>query len=409
MLNAIWAGMILLACAFALANALMTGQGTVFITLVQSLFDSAKTGFEISLGLAGVMTLWLGIMRVAEAGGSLALITSALAPLFKRLMPEVPARHPAQGAVVMNLSANVLGLDNAATPLGLAAMRELQTLNPKPDTASNAMILFLVLNASSVTLLPLTIFAYRAQLGAQDPTDVFIPILIATYCSSMAGLLAVALVQRINLLHGVVLSYLGGMAAAVAGLAWYFGRLSATEMQHQSAVFSNALLVGLIVIFIVSALLRRVKVYEVFIEGAKEGFQIAVGIIPYLVAMLLAIGLLRASGALEGLLGGIRYFVHSLGGDTRFVEAMPTALVKPFSGSGARAMMVETMHNYGADSFAGRLSAVIQGSTETTFYVLAVYFGSVGIQRSRHAISCALFADCVGVIAAVFVCYAFFG
>ena len=361
------------------------------------------------MGLAGVMTLWLGVMRVAEAGGSLALLTRALAPLFKRLMPEVPARHPAQGAVVMNLSANVLGLDNAATPLGLVAMRELQTLNPKPDTASNAMILFLVLNASSVTLLPLTIFAYRAQMGAQDPTDVFVPILIATYFSSMAGLIAVAVAQRINLLHRVVLAYLGVATALVATMAWYFGSLPAAEMRQQSAVFSNGLLLGLIVMFLSSALLRRVKVYEVFIEGAKEGFQIAVGIIPYLVAMLLAIGLLRASGALESLLEGIRSLVVALQGDTRFVDALPTALIKPFSGSGARAMMVETMQTYGADSFAGRLSAVIQGSTETTFYVLAVYFGSVGIQRSRHAISCALIADVVGVVAAIFVCYAFFG
>jgi spore maturation protein SpmA len=354
------------------------------------------------------MTLWLGIMRVAQAGGSLDVITRALAPLFRRLMPEVPARHPAQGAVVMNLSANVLGLDNAATPLGLAAMRELQTLNPQPDTASNAMILFLVLNASSVTLLPLTIFAYRAQLGAQDPTDVFVPILIATYCSSMTGLLAVALAQRINLLHRVVLAYLGLATALVAGMALYFGGLPAADMQRQSAVFSNGLLFGLIVLFLSTALWRRAKVYEVFIEGAKEGFQIAVGIIPYLVAMLLAIGLLRASGALEAALDGIRYLVVAAGGDTRFVEALPTALVKPFSGSGARAMMVETMRHYGADSFAGRLSAVIQGSTETTFYVLAVYFGSVGIQKSRHAVSCALLADLAGVVAAIAVCYAFF-
>lgn len=409
MLNAIWAGMILVACATALTQAIFSGQGTIFIALVQSLFQSAKTGFEISLGLAGVMALWLGIMRIAEAGGSLALITRVLAPLFKHLMPEVPPRHPAQGAVVMNLSANVLGLDNAATPLGLAAMRELQTLNPKPDTATNAMILFLVLNASSVTLLPLTIFAYRAQLGAQNPTDVFVPILIATYCSSMVGLLAVAFAQRINLLHPVVLAYLGLITALVAGLAWYFGSLPALEMQRQSAVFGNALLFGLIMVFLIGALIRRVKVYEVFIDGAKEGFQIAVGIIPYLVAMLFAIGLLRASGALEGLLNGIRYLVLALGWDTRFVEALPTALVKPFSGSGARAMMIETMRNYGADSFAGRLSAVIQGSTETTFYVLAVYFGSVGIRHSRHAISCALLADLAGVVGAIVVCYAFFG
>jgi spore maturation protein SpmA len=409
MLNAIWAGMILIACAVALGKAIVTGQGEIFVALVHSLFDSAKTGFEISLGLAGVMTLWLGLMRVAQAGGSLALITRALAPLLKRLMPEVPAEHPAQGAVVMNLSANVLGLDNAATPLGLAAMRELQTLNPTPDTATNAMILFLVLNASSVTLLPLTIFTYRAQMGAHDPTDVFVPILIATYCSTLVGLLAVSVVQRINLLNRVVLAYFSLATALVAGIALYFGHLPAGEMQRQSAIFSNGLLLFLIVGFLLGALLRRVKVYEVFIEGAKEGFQVAVGIVPYLVGMLLAIGLLRASGALEGLLDGIRYVVHGLGWDDRFVEALPTALVKPFSGSGARAMMIETMRTQGADSFAGRLSAVIQGSTETTFYVLAVYFGSVGIKRSRHAISCALLADLAGVIAAIFVCYAFFG
>jgi len=409
MLNTLWAGMILIACAVALIHALSSGQGDIFITLAKSIFDSAKTGFEISLGLAGVMSLWLGVMRVAEAGGFLAWITRALAPLFKRLMPEVPPQHPAQGAVVMNLSANVLGLDNAATPLGLKAMSELQSLNPEPATATNAMILFLVLNASSVTLLPLTIFTYRAQMGAADPTDVFVPILIATYCSTLVGLIAVAIAQRINLLHPVVLAYIAAATALVGGMALYFGSLPTEAMQRQSAVFSNALLVSLIVAFLLAALWKRVKVFEVFIEGAKEGFQVAVNIIPYLVGMLLAIGLLRASGALESLLEGIRYVVQSAGWDDRFVEALPTALVKPFSGSGARAMMVETMRVYGADSFAGRLSAVIQGSTETTFYVLAVYFGSVGITRSRHAISCALLADLAGVIAAIFVCYAFFG
>lgn len=409
MLNAIWAGMILVACAVALVKAIVTGHGEIFVALVHSLFDSAKTGFEISLGLAGVMTLWLGLMRVAQAGGGLALLTRGLAPLFKRLMPEVPPQHPAQGAVVMNMSANVLGLDNAATPLGLAAMRELQTLNPTPDTATNAMILFLVLNASSVTLLPLTIFTYRAQMGAHDPTDVFVPILIATYCSTLVGLVAVAIVQRINLFDRVVLAYLGLATALVAGMAVYFGNLPVGELQRQSAIFSNSLLLSLIVAFLLAALAKGVKVFEVFIEGAKEGFQVAVGIIPYLVGMLLAIGLLRASGALEGMLDGIRYVVHGLGWDDRFVEALPTALVKPFSGSGARAMMIETMRTQGADSFAGRLSAVIQGSTETTFYVLAVYFGSVGIKHSRHAISCALLADLAGVIAAIFVSYAFFG
>lgn len=409
MLNALWAGMILVACAVALFKVIVSGQGELLVPLTQSLFESAKTGFEISLGLAGVMTLWLGLMRVAEAGGFLALITRGLAPLFKRLMPEVPAAHPAQGAVVMNLSANVLGLDNAATPLGLKAMRELQTLNPTPATATNAMILFLVLNASSVTLLPLTVFTFRAQMGAADPTDVFVPILIATYCSTLVGLLAVAFAQRINLLHPIVLAYLAAATALVGGMAAYFGQLAPAELQRQSAIFSNALLLGLIVAFLLGALWRRVKVYEVFIEGAKEGFQVAVQIIPYLIGMLLAIGLLRASGALEGLLEGIRYLVHGAGWDDRFVEALPTALVKPFSGSGARAMMVETMRVYGADSFAGRLSAVIQGSTETTFYVLAVYFGSVGITRSRHAISCALLAELAGVVAAILVCYAFFG
>ncbi|MEK6662271.1 MAG: nucleoside recognition domain-containing protein [Pseudomonadota bacterium] len=409
MLNALWAGMILVACAVALFKVIVSGQGELLVPLTQSLFESAKTGFEISLGLAGVMTLWLGLMRVAEAGGFLALITRGLAPLFKRLMPEVPAAHPAQGAVVMNLSANVLGLDNAATPLGLKAMRELQTLNPRPDTASNAMILFLVLNASSVTLLPLTVFTFRAQMGAADPTDVFVPILIATYFSTLVGLLAVAFAQRINLLHPIVLAYLAAATALVGGMAAYFGQLAPAELQRQSAIFSNALLLGLIMAFLLGALWRRVKVYEVFIEGAKEGFQVAVQIIPYLIGMLLAIGLLRASGALEAMLEGIRYLVQGAGWDDRFVEALPTALVKPFSGSGARAMMVETMRVYGADSFAGRLSSVIQGSTETTFYVLAVYFGSVGVTRSRHAISCALLAELAGVVAAIFVCYVFFG
>ncbi|MDP1680462.1 MAG: nucleoside recognition domain-containing protein [Burkholderiales bacterium] len=409
MLNALWAGMILVACAVALFKVIASGQGELLVPLTQSLFESAKTGFEISLGLAGVMTLWLGLMRVAEAGGFLALITRGLAPLFKRLMPEVPAAHPAQGAVVMNLSANVLGLDNAATPLGLKAMRELQTLNPTPATATNAMILFLVLNASSVTLLPLTVFTFRAQMGAADPTDVFVPILVATYCSTLVGLLAVAFAQRINLLHPIVLAYLAAATALVGGMAAYFGQLAPAELQRQSAIFSNALLLVLIVAFLLGALWRRVKVYEVFIEGAKEGFQVAVQIIPYLIGMLLAIGLLRASGALEAMLEGIRYLVQGAGWDDRFVEALPTALVKPFSGSGARAMMVETMRVYGADSFAGRLSSVIQGSTETTFYVLAVYFGSVGVTRSRHAISCALLAELAGVVAAILVCYAFFG
>ncbi len=409
MLNTIWAGMILIACALALVKAVFFGQADIFVVLMRALFDSAKTGFEISLGLAGVMSLWLGIMRIAEEGGALAYITRLLSPFLRRLMPEVPARHPAQGAVTMNLAANALGLDNAATPLGLNAMRELQTLNPRPDTATNAMILFLVLNASSVTLLPLTVFTYRAQMGAHDPTDVFVPILIATYFSTLVGLVAVAVAQRINLFNRVIMAYLIAITLLVAAMAAYFGHLPAPEMQKQSALFSNALLFGVVIVFLVMAVLRRVKVFEVFVQGAAQGFQVAVSIIPYLVGMLLAIGLLRASGALDSALEAIRSVVVYWNGDTRFVDALPTALMKPFSGSGARAMMIETMRVYGADSFAGRLSAIIQGSTETTFYVLAVYFGSVGITRSRHAISCALLADLAGVIAAIAICYAFFG
>jgi len=409
MLNAIWAGFLLAALATAAVQALVLGHTDVFAALMKGMFDSSKVAFEVALGLTGVMTLWLGIMRIGEAGGFLQWLTRLLMPLFRRLMPEVPANHPAHGSIVMNMSANMLGLDNAATPLGLKAMRELQSLNPSADTASNAQILFMVLNASSVTIFPVTIFTYRAQMGAADPTDVFIPILIATYCSTMAGLLAVALAQRINLFDRVVALYLGAATAAIGGLVWYFTQLPAAEMQRQSALVTNVVLLALIATFLVGALRCRVPVYETFIEGAKDGFQIAVGIIPYLVAMLVAIGMLRASGALDLALDGIRWLVAVAGWDTRFVDGLPTALVKPLSGSGARAMMVETMRASGADSFAGRLASVIQGSTETTFYVLAVYFGAVGIRRTRHAVSCALLADLAGVVAAVFVCYAFFG
>lgn len=409
MLNAIWAGFLLAALGVAVVKATLFGQSDVFGALMRSMFDSSKVAFEVALGLTGVMTLWLGIMRIGEAGGFLHGLTRLLMPLFRRLMPEVPPNHPAHGSMVMNLSANMLGLDNAATPLGLKAMRELQSLNPSADTASNAQILFMVLNASSVTIFPVTIFTYRAQLGAADPTDVFIPILIATYCSTMAGLLAVATAQRINLFDRVIAAYVGAATAAIGGLVWYFTRLPAPEMQRESALVSNVVLLGLVAAFLLGALRRRVPVYETFIEGAKDGFQIAVGIIPYLVAMLVAVGMLRASGALDLVLDGIRWLVAAAGWDTRFVDGLPTALVKPLSGSGARAMMVETMRAYGADSFAGRLASVIQGSTETTFYVLAVYFGAVGIKRTRHAVSCALIADLAGAVAAVLVCYAFFG
>ncbi|MHB1245027.1 MAG: nucleoside recognition domain-containing protein [Sulfuriferula sp.] len=376
---------------------------------MKAAFDAAKNGFEIALGLTGVMALWLGVMRVGERAGFLQGLTWLLAPLFQRLFPDVPRNHPALGAITMNMAANMLGLDNAATPIGIKAMQELQTLNPDKETASNAQILFLVINASSVTLLPVTIFTYRAQAGAHDPTDVFIPILIATYCSTMAGLLATAFYQRINLLDRVVLAYLAAISAAVFGLVAYFAQLPAAEMLRQSALVSNVLLFGLVTLFIGGAAVRRVNAYEAFIEGAKDGFHTAVTIIPYLVAMLVAIAVFRASGALDLLLHGIRNGVVMMGWDTRFVDALPTALMKPLSGSGARAMMIDTMHTFGADSFAGRLASVVQGSTETTFYVLAVYFGAVGIRRVRHAVVCGLLADLGGLAAAIAVTYMFFG
>lgn len=409
MLNAIWVGFFLIAFAFGLVKMLLLGQPEVFNGMMQAAFATSKTAFEIAIGLTGVMTLWLGIMRIGEQGGFLRLLTRAMAPLFRRLFPEIPAGHPALGSILMNMSANMMGLDNAATPMGLKAMRELQELNPSKDTASNAQILFLVINASSVTIFPVTIFTYRAQQGAADPTDVLIPILIATYASTMVGLIATALVQRINLLDRVVLAYLGAITAAVAGLVFYFTQLPTESMLRQSAIASNFLLFSVIIVFLLGALRNKVNVYDAFIEGAKDGFQIAVGIIPYLVAMLVAISVFRASGALDLLLGAARWLVNALGMDNRFVEGLPTALMKPLSGSGARAMMVETMQTHGADSFAGRLASVIQGSTETTFYVLAVYFGAVGIRYARHAVACALLADLAGITTAILVTYLFFG
>ncbi|MEO6148336.1 MAG: nucleoside recognition domain-containing protein [Sulfuriferula sp.] len=409
MLNAIWIGFFLIAFVFAAVNLIFFGQIDSFALVMKAAFDAAKNGFEIALGLTGVMALWLGVMRVGERAGFLQGLTWLLAPLFQRLFPDVPRNHPALGAITMNMAANMLGLDNAATPIGIKAMQELQTLNPDKKTASDAQILFLVINASSVTLLPVTIFTYRAQAGAHDPTDVFIPILIATYCSTMAGLLATAFYQRINLLDRVVLAYLAAISAAVFGLVAYFAHLPAAQMLSQSALVSNLLLFSLVALFIGGAAVRRVNAYEAFIEGAKDGFHTAVTIIPYLVAMLVAIAVFRASGALDLLLHGIRNGVVMMGWDTRFVDALPTALMKPLSGSGARAMMIDTMHTFGADSFAGRLASVVQGSTETTFYVLAVYFGAVGIQRVRHAVICGLLADVGGLAAAIAVTYLFFG
>lgn len=402
-------GFFLIAFCTALVKLLFLGQAGVFVDMMKAVFDSSKAAFEIALGLTGVMTLWLGVMRIGEKGGFLQFLTRLMAPLFRRLFPEVPANHPALGSIIMNMSANMMGLDNAATPMGLKAMRELQELNPTKETASNAQILFLVINTASVTIFPITVFTYRAQAGAADPTDVFIPILIATYVGTLVGLIATAFAQRINLLDRVVLAYLGIMTAAVAGIVLYFTQLPDAEMVRQSSLVSNFLLFSIIIIFLAGATWKRVNVYDAFIEGAKEGFSIAVSIIPYLVAMLVAIAVFRASGAMDLLLGGVRWAVNFFGWDNRFVEGLPTALMKPLSGSGARAMMIETMQTHGADSFAGRLSAVIQGSTETTFYVLAVYFGSVGIRYTRHTVSCALLADLAGIVAAIFVSYLFFG
>ncbi len=409
MLNIIWISFFLISFLTALFKLFILGDQQVFAQLMQAMFSLSKSAFEISLGLTGVLALWLGIMKIGEKSGFIALITHSLTPLFSRLMPEVPKGHPALGAIVMNISANALGLDNAATPLGIKAMQALQTLNPKPDTATNAQILFLVINTSGVTLFPITIFTYRAQLGALNPTDVFIPILIATYVSAMMGLLAVAFVQKINLLDKVVMAYLGGFTLMVAGLLAYFSSLSQAQMLMQSGIISNVILFSLVISFIIGAIYKRINAYEAFIEGAKEGFQTAILIVPYLVAMLVAIGVFRASGALDLLADLARMAVHSVGMDARFIDALPTALMKPFSGSGARAMMIDTMKTYGADSFAGRLASIVQGSTETTFYVLAIYFGAVGIKRIRHAVACGIIADFSGIIAAIVVGYWFFG
>jgi spore maturation protein SpmA len=409
MLNWIWAALFLIAFAAAVVAATIGGKPDVLQAVVASLFDSSKTGFEIAIGLTGIMSLWLGFMKIAEKGGVTELIARIVGPLFARLFPAIPKGHPASGAIVMNRSANMLGLDNAATPLGLKAMKELQSLNQTPDTASNEMILFMVMNASSVTLVPISIMTFRAQLGAANPADVFVPILIATYISDLFGLLLVAMVQRINIFNGVVLGWIGALTAAMAALVWHFSRLDAASVATQSGILANSILIGLITTFHVAGALKKIPLYEVFIEGAKEGFQVAIGIVPYLVAILVAVGALRASGALDALLGAIRAGVGHLAIDTRWVDALPTALIKPFSGGGARGMMVETMKTMGADSFAGRLSCVIQGSTETTFYVLAVYFGSVGVKKTRHALPCALAAEFVGVLAAIGVTYLFFG
>ena len=409
MLNWIWAAFFLVAFVAAVVQATAGGNPDVLRAVVASLFDSSKTGFEIAIGLTGVMSLWLGLMKIGEKGGVLQGVARLVGPLFRRLFPGIPPGHGASGAMVMNFSANMLGLDNAATPLGLKAMKELQTLNPEPDRATDEMVLFMVINASSVTILPMTIFTFRAQMGAKDPTDVFVPILIATYCSVMTGLFVTSFVQKINLWNRVVLGWLGALTAIVGGMVWYFARLDAATVATQSAVLANSLLLGVITLFLAAGARKRIPLYETFIEGAKEGFGVAVGIVPYLVAILVAVGALRASGALEAILGAIKHGVGLLAIDSRWVDALPVALIKPLSGGGARGMMVETMKTFGPDSFAGRLACVIQGSTETTFYVLAVYFGSVGVKKTRHALGCALSSELAGVTAAILVSYLFFG
>ena len=408
MLNRLWLGFFLAAALAALAR-WSFGDAAVFAAMVDSLFAMAKLSVDVMVLLFGTLTLWLGLLRIAERAGLVELLARALGPLFKRLMPEVPEGHPAIGLITLNFAANVLGLDNAATPIGLRAMRELQTLNPSGDTASNAQILFLVLNASSLTLLPVSIFMYRAQQGAPDPTLVFLPILIATSASTLAGLLSVAWMQRLKLWDPVALAYLGGGALLLGALLAGLATLSAAALASVSALVGNLVLCGVILAFLLAGAIKRVPVYEAFIEGAKDGFGVARDLLPYLVAMLCAVGVLRASGALGYALEGIRWVVHGLGMNTDFVAALPTALVKPFSGSAARAMLIETMQHYGVDSYPALLAATMQGSTETTFYVVAVYFGAVGIRRVRHTVGCALAADLAGIVASIAVCAWFFG
>ncbi|WP_417126894.1 nucleoside recognition domain-containing protein [Prevotella pectinovora] len=407
-LNYIWIAFFVIAFVIALVKLIFMGDYEVFPEMMGSTFESSKTAFEISLGLTGVLSLWLGIMKVGEKGGMVNALARLLSPVFCKLFPDIPKGHPVIGSIYMNIAANMLGLDNAATPLGLKAMEQLQQLNTKKDTATNPMIMFLVLNTSGLTLIPVSIMVYRAQLGAAQPTDIFIPILLATFFSTMAGIIITSLYQRINLLNKVMLLTVGGMSLAVAGIIWGFGQLDKDQMNIVSTTVANILLMTIIVGFIMAGVRKKINVYDAFIEGAKEGFQTAVRIIPYLVAILVGIGVFRASGAMDMIIDGIKWTVEVLGGNTDFVGALPTALMKPLSGSGARGMMVDAMTTYGADSFVGRLSCVFQGSTDTTFYILAVYFGSVGIRYTRHAVACGLLADLAGVIAAIAICYMFF-
>ncbi len=408
-LNYIWIAFFLLGFLFALIQLIFLGDSTAFKNIMDSTFSSAKTGFEISLGLTGVLTLWMGFMKVGEEGGVIKLMTKLIGPFFSRIFPSIPKDSPAHGSVMMNVAANMLGLDNAATPMGLKAMKELQVHNPNKDTASDAQIMFLVLNASGLTIIPVSIMVYRAQMGAVNPADIFIPIMIVTYFATLAGLISVAIAQKINLFNKVVFAYLGGLTAIIAGIVWYFSTLTQDQITEVSNFAASFILLSIIMTFIILAVRKRINVYETFIDGAKEGFSTSVRIIPYLVAMLVAIGVFRASGGFELIMKGLSWVAASLGFDTRFVDALPTAFMKPLSGSASRSLMVDTMKFYGADTFAGRLACTFQGSTDTTFYILAVYFGSVGIKNSRYAVVCGLIADFAGTIAAIFIAYLFFG
>jgi spore maturation protein SpmA len=407
-LNYIWIAFFIIAFVVGLIRLLVFGDMEVFPNMVNGTFDSAKTGFEISLGLTGVLTLWLGLMKIGEKGGIVWIFSRLVGPFFAKLFPEIPKNHPAIGSMMMNISANMLGLDNAATPMGLKAMQEMQEINPQKDTASNAMIMFLVLNTAGLTILPISIMVYRAQLGAVNPTDVFIPILLSTYFASMSGLISVAIFQRINLLNKVVLAYLGTVTAIVFGIIYYLTSLPKEQITSVSSVASNIILFSIIILFILLGLRKKVNIYESFIEGAKEGFQVAIKIIPFLIAILVAIGAFRASGAMDILIKGMERLFVMMNINTDFIGALPTALMKPLSGSGARGMMVDTMKTFGADSFVGRAACVVQGTTDTTFYILAVYFGSVGIKKTRYALTCGLIADFFGLTAAFIMAYLFF-
>ena len=407
-LNYIWIGFFIIAFVVGLVKVIFMGDTDVFTTMMNSTFESAETAFKISIGLTGALSLWLGVMRIGEQGGVINILSRVLSPVFTKLFPSIPKGHPATGSIFMNIAANMLGLDNAATPLGLKAMEQLQSLNKEKDTASNEMIMFLVLNTSGLTLIPVSIMVYRVQAGALQPTDIFIPILIATFFSTLAGIIITSIYQRINLFNKTLLLTLGGMLAMVCGLIWGLGQLDKDTMNKVSTLSANIILMSIIICFILAGIRKRINVYDAFIEGAKEGFNTAIRIIPYLVAILVAIAVFRASGAMDVLIGSIRWTIASLGVDASFVDALPTAIMKPLSGSGARGMMVDAMNTYGADSFVGRLSCIFQGSTDTTFYILAVYFGSVGIRKTRHAVACGLLADLAGVIAAIGVAYFFF-